>query len=148
MRILRLTLFIGLVVGAGLATGLLNPPGSWYAALAKPWFNPPNWVFAPVWSTIYILVGIAGWRTWERSQRISMILWWTQMLLNLLWSPIFFTLHRPDVALAIIAMLLASILGFIVRQWSRDRISSVLFVPYAAWISFASILNLEIVRLN
>jgi len=77
-----------------------------------------------------------------------MILWWTQMLLNLLWSPIFFTLHRPDVALAIIAMLLASILGFIVRQWSRDRISSVLFVPYAAWISFASILNLEIVRLN
>ena len=77
-----------------------------------------------------------------------MMLWCTQMLLNLMWSPIFFTVHRPDVALAVIAMLLASILAFIVTQWSRDRISSMLFLPYAAWVGFASILNLEIVRLN
>ena len=119
MRNLRLALFVVLVVGAGFATGLLNPPGSWYAALAKPWFNPPNWVFAPVWSIVYLLVAIAGWRTWERDRNSrAMTLWWAQMALNFLWSPIFFTAHRPAVALAVILMLLVAILAFIARQWS------------------------------
>ena len=63
MRNLRLALFVVLVVGAGFATGFLNPAGSWYAALAKPWFNPPNRLFAPVWSIVYLLVAVAGWRT-------------------------------------------------------------------------------------
>ena len=93
MRNLRLALFVVLVVGTGFATGLLNPPGGWYAALAKPWFNPPNWVFAPVWSIVYLLVAIAGWRTWERDRNArAMTLWWAQMALNFLWSP--FSLPR------------------------------------------------------
>ena len=104
MRNLRLALFVLLVVGAGFATGFANPPGGWYAALAKPWFNPPNWIFAPVWSIVYLLVAIAGWRTWERDRNsVAMTLWWAQMALNLLWSPVFFTAHWPAVALADIA---------------------------------------------
>ena len=149
MRNLRLALFVVLVLGGGFAIGLMNPPGSWYAALAKPWFNPPNWVFAPVWSIVYLLVAIVGWRTWEATAiAMSMTLWWAQMALNFLWSPIFFTAHRPVVALAIILMLLVSIVAFIARQWSDDRTSAALFIPYAAWVGFASILNFEIVRLN
>jgi benzodiazapine receptor len=149
MRNLRLAIFVVLVGGAGFAAGLLNPPGGWYAALAKPWFNPPNPVFAPVWSIIYLLVAVAGWRSWERDRNsTAMMLWWTQMALNLLWSPIFFTAHRPGVALAVILMLLAAILAFVARQWSDDRIAAALFIPYAAWVGFASALNFEIVRLN
>ena len=149
MRNLRLALFVVLVAGTGFATGLLNPPGGWYAALAKPWFNPPNWVFAPVWSIAYLLVAIAGWRTWERYRDSrAMTLWWAQMALNFLWPPIYFTMHRPAVALAVILMLLVAILAFIARQWSDDRMSAGLFIPYAAWVGFASVLNFEIVRLN
>ena len=79
---------------------------------------------------------------------MAMTLWWAQMALNFLWSPIFFTAHRPGVALAVILMLLVTILTFIARQWSSDRISAALFIPYAAWVGFASVLNFEIVRLN
>jgi tryptophan-rich sensory protein len=149
MRNLRLALFVVCIVGTGFTIGLLNPPGSWYAALTKPWFNPPNWVFAPVWSVIYLLVAIAGWRTFERDRNsTAMMLWWVQMALNFLWSPIFFTAHRPDVAFAVILSLLAAILAFIARQRSEDRVSAALFLPYAAWVSFASMLNFEIFRLN
>jgi tryptophan-rich sensory protein len=149
MRNLRLALFVVLVAGAGFATGLLNRPGGWYAALDKPWFNPPNWVFAPVWAIVYLLVAIAGWRTWERDRNSrAMMLWWAQMALNFLWPPIFFTAHRPGIALAVILMLLVGILAFIARQWSADRISAALFIPYAAWVGFASVLNFEIARLN
>ena len=149
MRNLRPAIFVVLVVGAGFATGLLNPSGGWYAALAKPWFNPPNWIFAPVWSIVYLLVAVAGWRNWERDRNsVAMSLWWAQMGLNLMWSPIFFTAHWPAAALAVILMLLAVILAFIAKQWSADRISAALFVPYAAWVGFASVLNFAIVRLN
>ncbi len=149
MRNLRLALFVVLVAGAGFATGFANPAGGWYAALAKPWFSPPNWLFAPVWSIVYLLVAIAGWRTWERDRNsLAMTLWWAQMALNLMWSPIFFTAHLPGVALAVILLLLAAILAFIARQWSEDRISAGLFIPYAAWVTFASALNAAIVRLN
>jgi tryptophan-rich sensory protein len=117
--------------------------------LAKPSFNPPNWIFGPVWSIIYVLVAIAGWRTWRADRSgVAMALWWVQMALNFLWSPTFFTAHRPDIALAVILMLFAAILGFIGKQWSNDRAGAMLFVPYAAWVAFASILNFEIVRLN
>jgi tryptophan-rich sensory protein len=145
----RLALFIVLVLGGGFAIGLMNPPGSWYAALSKPLFNPPNWVFGPVWSIVYLLVAIVGWRTWEAgANRRSMTLWCAQMALNFLWSPVFFTAQRPLVALAIILILLCLIVVFIARQWSIDRTSTALFIPYAAWVVFASILNFEIVRLN
>lgn len=145
----RLAFFIALVLGGGFAIGLMNPPGSWYAGLAKPCFNPPNWVFAPIWSVVYLLVAIVGWRTWEAgTNRMAMSLWGVQMTLNFLWSPVFFTAQRPLAALVLILILLCAIVAFIARQWSIDRISGALFIPYGAWVTFASILNFEIVRLN
>jgi translocator protein len=144
-----LAVFVILVVGTGFAIGYWNAPGGWYAGLNKPWFNPANWIFAPVWAVIYVLIAIAGWRTRKFGARgPAMRLWFVQMALNFLWPPTFFSLHWPGVALAIILSLFAVILTFIVLQWKRDRISSVVFFPYAAWIGFASMLNLAIVSLN
>lgn len=146
---MRLAVFVAFVLGGGFLIGYLNVPGSWYAGLNKPWFNPPNWIFAPVWTAIYLLVAIVGWRTWERSrQGMAMPLWLIQMALNFLWSPVFFSAHLPGVAFAIVLSLFVVILAFIVSQWNSDRISSAIFVPYAAWVGFASLLNFSIVRLN
>lgn len=133
----------------GWSIGYLNIPDGWYAQLAKPSFNPPNWVFGPVWTVLYVLISVAGWRTWTRDkQGVAMKLWWTQMLLNFVWSPTFFTLHQLWLSFAVIVVLLASILAFIAVQWTRDRTSAVLFLPYAAWVGFASVLNLSIAWLN
>lgn len=144
-----LAAFIVLVVGTGFTIGYLNVPGSWYASLNKPWFNPSNWIFAPVWAVIYVLIAIAGWRTWEFERHGTAIrLWLLQVALNFLWPPTFFSAQLPGAALAIILSLFAAILAFIVQQWNSDRISSVLFLPYATWIGFASMLNLAIVGLN
>ncbi len=141
--------FIVLVVGGGTCIGFLTAPGPWYADLAKPDFNPPNWVFGPVWTALYILIAIAGWRTWTRAREsLAMKAWWAQMALNFLWSPVFFTLQRIDAALLIIVLLLAAILLFIAATWSRDRTAAVLFLPYAAWVGFATVLNASLLYLN
>ena len=146
---MRLAVFIACVLGGGFLIGYLNVPGSWYAGLNKPWFNPPNWMFAPVWAVIYLLIAVVGSRTSELHRRgTAMRLWLLQMALNFLWPPIFFSAHLPGFALTIILALFVVILAFIVHQWNSDRISSALFVPYAAWVGFASLLNLSIVHLN
>jgi len=144
-----LILFLILVVGGGLTIGFLTAPGAWYAGLAKPSFNPPNWLFAPVWTALYVLIAIAGWRTFERDRSgWPMRLWWAQLALNFLWSPVFFTAHQIGVALVIILLLLAAILAFIAASWRQDRVAAWLFVPYAAWVAFASVLNSSIWALN
>jgi len=85
-----LLVFLVLVVGAGWAIGVTNLPGAWYAGLAKPAFNPPNWVFAPVWTVLYVLIAIAGWRVWTRDRAgWPMKLWAAQLALNWAWSPVF-----------------------------------------------------------
>ncbi|MGB9043465.1 MAG: TspO/MBR family protein, partial [Pseudolabrys sp.] len=85
---LTLALFILLVLGGGTLIGLMTLPGEWYAELAKPPFNPPNWIFAPVWTLLYIMVAVAGWRTWQRGPRsAAMALWFVQLALNFVWSP-------------------------------------------------------------
>lgn len=146
---MRLAAFLIIVVGTGFTIGYLNVPGGWYAGLNKPWFNPSNWIFAPVWAVIYVFIAIAGWRTWELDrQGTAMRLWLLQMALNFLWPPTFFSAHWPGAALAIILSLFAAIFAFIAQQWTSDRISSVLFLPYVAWIGFASLLNMAIVILN
>lgn len=148
-RYVSLALFVVGVVGIGLLIGYATLPGEWYAGLAKPSFNPPNWVFAPTWSLLYVLIAIAGWRTWRQSPTgRPMNLWWAQTLLNFLWSPAFFGAQQIGVALAVIVLLLASILAFIALRWKQDRLSALLFVPYAAWVSFATLLNASIWRLN
>lgn len=148
-RILSLTLFLALVVGGGLVLGLLTVTGEWYAELNKPVFNPPAWLFGPVWTVLYILISIAGWRVWERDPTSRpMQLWWVQLVLNFLWTPIFFTGHQVGAALVVILLLLAAIVGFITTAWRQHRVPAWLFVPYGAWVMFASILNGSIWMLN
>ncbi|WP_412050664.1 TspO/MBR family protein [Hoeflea sp. Naph1] len=146
---LTLILFVVLTVAAGSLVGYSSIPGPWYQALQKPPFNPPNWIFGPVWTALYVLIGIAGARVFirERGNWLPKI-WFLQMALNLVWSPIFFTLHRPDLALAVLVAMLLAILTFIAMAWSRDRPSALLFLPYAAWVSFAGLLNGAIWWLN
>ncbi|MBX3596781.1 MAG: tryptophan-rich sensory protein [Rhizobiaceae bacterium] len=141
--------FIAIVVAVGLLIGYMTPPGQWYEGLQKPFFNPPGWVFGPVWTVLYVLIGIAGWRIWSIAPRsTAMMLWGAQMVLNWLWSPAFFALQSPALALAIIIAMLALVLLFIVNAWKLDRLAAWLFVPYAAWVSFATALNASIVYLN
>lgn len=146
---LSLVVFLALVVGAGWLIGWLTLPGAWYAALAKPPFNPPNWLFAPTWTVLYVLIAVAGWRVWEsaRGSR-AMKLWIAQFGLNLLWSPTFFGAHSLWGGLAVIVLLLASILAFIGATWNRDRVAALCFLPYAAWVSFATLLNASLAVLN
>ena len=144
-----LTLFLLLVVGGSLAIGFLTAPGEWYAGLAKPPFNPPNWVFAPVWTVLYVLIAVAGWRTFEQDRSSwPMKLWCAQLVLNFLWSPVFFAAHRIGLALLLILLLLAAILAFLVMSWRQNRVAAWLFAPYAAWVAFAAVLNGSIWLLN
>ncbi|MBC9879515.1 tryptophan-rich sensory protein [Bradyrhizobium sp. INPA01-394B] len=141
--------FVLVVLGVGCAIGSTNLPGPWYAGLVKPPFNPPNWVFAPVWSVIYLLIALAGARIWQQAPYgVAMLLWIVQMLLNFAWSPIFFTWHRTGLALGIIVAMLLAIVGFIVACWPTDRTAALLFVPYFAWVAFATLLNASIFILN
>jgi benzodiazapine receptor len=146
---IRLVSFLAIVVGGGLLIGATNLPGTWYASLAKPWFNPPDWIFPPAWTVLYILIAVAGWRTFQRQPRsLAMGFWYVQLALNFCWSLVMFTLHAIGLALVIIVALLLSIAGFIIVQWPRDRLAAFLFVPYAAWVCYAALLNFAIWRLN
>lgn len=146
---LALLLLLLLVIGGGLTIGYLTAPGEWYAQLEKPPFDPPSWVFRPVWTTLYVLIAIAGWRIMQVDARsTAMTLWWAQLALNFAWSPTFFALQQFGLALAIILALLAVVIAFIAAAWRRDKLAAWLFVPYAAWAAFASLLNGSILYLN
>ena len=143
------TLFIALALGGGILIGYLSPPGDWYQTLAKPAFTPPNWMFPVVWSTIYVLIGIAGARTFlARPRSLAMGLWVAQLLVNFAWSPLFFGLHQMTLALIAIIALFALIIGFVLASLRHDRISALLFLPYVVWVLFALVLNATIVGLN
>lgn len=144
-----LAVFLIVIVVVGGVIGVANVPDAWYQRLHKPFFNPPDWVFAPVWFTLYVLIAIAGWRTFiDDPTGLRMRLWLGQMALNWAWSPIWFSLHALWPAFAIILSILLLILAFIAASWRRDRISAGLLVPYALWVGFASLLNLSIALLN
>ena len=144
-----LGVFLAVVIGVGAAIGIVTAPGDWYASLQKPPFNPPSWLFGPVWFTLYVLIAIAGWRTFlAEPGGTGMKLWYAQMALNWIWSPVFFVLHGLWPAFIIIIAMWATIAAFIANRWTRDRVSSWLFVPYIAWVSFATLLNLSLAILN
>ena len=132
------------VIGGGI--GVITLPGAWYVGLQKPWFTPPNWLFGPMWTTLYVLIGWVGARKWLYGGATR--LWWAQMALNFLWSPVFFGAQQPFAALLVIVAMWAVIAGFILREWRNDRLSAVLFLPYLAWVSLATALNAAIVILN
>ena len=146
---LTLILFVAGTVAGGSLVGYFSMPGVWYQALDKPWFNPPNWVFGPVWTVLYVMIGIAGARAWIHDRSgILPKLWFAQIGLNFAWPLTFFTLQRPDLAVGVLGGMLIAILGFIAFAWRRERPAALLFIPYAVWVSFAGLLNGAIWRLN
>ncbi|MVA99144.1 tryptophan-rich sensory protein [Nitratireductor sp. CAU 1489] len=147
--LLLLAAFLAVVIGVGALIGYATAPGAWYAGLQKPPFNPPNWIFGPAWFTLYALIAIAGWRTFLAGHDgTAMKLWYGQMALNWLWSPVFFALHLVWPAFVVIVAVTLLVVGFVINRWRADRLSAALFVPYAAWVGFAAILNLSIAILN
>jgi benzodiazapine receptor len=143
-----LVAFLLLVAAAG-AVGALAPADAWYAALAKPSFNPPAWVFAPVWTALYVLIAVAAWRAYVRRGFDAAIgLWLVQLACNAAWSPLFFGLHAIGLALADVVVLLALVAITTVAFMRRDRIAGMLMLPYLAWVAFATLLTIALFRLN
>lgn len=141
--------FVGAVLIVGGMIGTATMPGEWYAALVKPPFNPPDWIFAPVWFVLYIIIGIAGWLVWRREPRgLALEVWGAQILLNWLWLPVFFSWQQPWLAALLILIILALAVTFIVLAINVDEFASWLLVPYAAWIAFSSVLNIYIAIMN
>ncbi len=134
--------------GIWTSQGLRN----WYPALAKPPWTPPNWVFGPVWTLLYVAMAVASWLVWKRGiasdVKMPLRLYGFQLLLNLAWTAIFFGLRQPGWAFGEIVLLWLSILATIVTFWPVSRVASGLLVPYVLWVSFASALNFAIWRLN
>ncbi len=143
-----LCLAVSGVGGAVTATSV----DTWYQALEKPSFNPPDWVFAPVWTALYILMGIAAWRVWRLrssgSTLTAFAVFGVQLCLNLAWSFLFFGLQRVDLALIEIVILLVAIITNTIVFWRIERLAGLLFVPYAAWVTYATILNTSLWLLN
>lgn len=134
----------------GLATSL--SVDGWYQTLVRPPLNPPDWVFAPVWTTLFALMAVAAWRVWlqvsvPRRGR-ALLLYWIQLALNLLWSCLFFGVQSTGGALIEIVVLLLAIVATTVTFMRVDRIAGWLMVPYAAWVSFATYLNAGLWWLN
>ncbi|WP_293860207.1 TspO/MBR family protein [uncultured Alsobacter sp.] len=135
----------------GLATGpkILG----WYAALAKPWYNPPNWVFGPAWTLLFLLMAIAFWRILQTPagtpwRTLAIVLFGVQLVLNALWSVLFFGMESPALALAEVGPFWLAILATLVVFARIDRIAGWLFVPYLAWVAFAAVLNYGVWSLN
>jgi tryptophan-rich sensory protein len=127
-------------------------PGEWYASLAKPSWNPPNAVFGPVWTVLYALMAVSAWLVWRRAgfsgAGAALGLFVFQLVLNALWSYLFFGLHRPDIAFFDIVVLWVGILAVTLLFWRVDRIAGALMLPYLAWVGFAAYLNYTLWRMN
>ncbi|MCK6480111.1 MAG: tryptophan-rich sensory protein [Planctomycetes bacterium] len=151
MKALALAVFLLLSFGAA-AFGARFAPGEWYVALRKPPWNPPGWVFGPVWTALYAAMAVAAWRVWRAAPparaRPALAAWAVQLVLNAAWSWLFFGLREPGLAFAEILALWAAILATTVLFLRRDRAAGWLMVPYLAWVSFAAVLNFVLWRLN
>jgi benzodiazapine receptor len=152
--VMALVLWLLLCVGGGALVGLTSASGDtvWYQSLSKPAWNPPSWVFGPVWTTLYAMIGVAAWRVWQRggwaSHAPALRLFLLQLALNFTWSYVFFTFQQLDLALVHIIVLWGCI-ALTIRRFARiDRLAAWLLVPYLAWVTYASSLNAAIAVLN
>ena len=126
---------------------------TWYAALKKPSFAPPNWVFAPVWTALFVLMGIAAYLVWRHGLntpivKTALIIFIVQLIFNMLWSLVFFALKSPLFGFVVIIILWFLILATIIYFSNVSKLAGILLVPYIAWVSFATILNFMLWRLN
>ena len=154
-NILKLVISIAVCLAAGFIGSVFTAdaiPG-WYATLNKPEFNPPNWLFAPVWTTLYIMMGISLFLVWKEGTGNALVkpaltLFIVQLILNLLWSIVFFGMQSISGGLVVIILLWISIVLTIIRFLKISSISGILLVPYLLWVTFASVLNFFFYRLN
>ncbi len=127
-------------------------PGEWYASLNKPSWNPPAWIFGPVWSALYAMMAVAAWLVWKRggfvAQRRPLTLFLVQLALNAAWTPIFFGLHQPGIAFAEIVLLWLAVAATLTAFRPVSRTAAWLLAPYLAWVNFATVLNFTLWRLN
>lgn len=126
---------------------------TWYALLNKPWFAPPNWLFGPVWTALYAGMGVAGYLLWELAQnkkkaKIARKFFAAQLLLNFIWTPVFFGLRSPELGLCVILPMWLAIVLTIRSSYLVSRTAACLLIPYLAWVSFASLLNGALALLN
>lgn len=151
---LKLVISLGLTMGLGLLGGLFTAPeiNDWYAGLQKPSFNPPNAIFAPVWTFLYALMGISFFLVWKQpvshKRNRALVLFAVQFVFNFCWSIIFFQLHAIGWALVEIILLWILVLATITSFVKLSRIAAILLVPYLAWVSFATVLTACIYQLN
>jgi len=156
MRVaLQLIISIAVCMGAGLfgAASMSADTMAWYQGLRRPGFTPPDWLFAPVWTTLYVLMGIALFLIWRQSDagvdaRAAIALFVAQLVLNALWTPAFFGMRSPGTGLAVILPLWALIIITIAAFWQIKPLAGILLLPYAAWTGFAAVLNGSIYVLN
>lgn len=149
-----LVFFLGLCLIVSALGGIVTATsvGTWYQGLARPPFNPPDWVFAPVWSALYLLMALAAWRVWKiagvAGARFELGMFAIQLALNLGWSVVFFGLRQPGWAFGEMIVLFAAIVATLILFWRRDRLAGGLMTPYVAWVGFALYLNGAIWWLN
>jgi tryptophan-rich sensory protein len=140
-------------LGVAALGGLVTDTGEWYQSLAKPTWNPPDWLFGPAWTLIYGLTALSAAIAWSRTGDANTRAWLIALFaingaLNILWSALFFRFRRPDLALLEVSVLWLSILALIIYTSRVARSAAWLLVPYLAWVTFAAILNRAVVRLN
>jgi translocator protein len=127
-------------------------PDEWYRNIKKPSWNPPNWLFAPVWTLLYVLMAVSAWLVWRQygfqPASLPLALFLVQLALNAAWTWLFFGRHRPDLALVEIAVFWALLLATILSFWGLNPLAGAILLPYLAWTSFAAFLNFTIWRLN
>lgn len=133
-------------------TGAWFRPGEWYERLRKPSWRPPNRVFAPVWTILYLMIAVAGWLVWRdagfANAGLPLAVYALQLILNGAWTPLFFGLHRPDLGFVDIVLVWLSIIATIVLFYPIHVGAALLLVPYLAWVTFAAALNFAVWRLN
>jgi tryptophan-rich sensory protein len=153
--LIRLAIAIGIPLAVGGLSGFATSRGvqAWYPTLVKPSFNPPSWVFGPVWTLLYLMMGIAAFLVWQKgwesgAVKAALALFAIQLIFNGLWSVLFFGMRAPGLAFAEILLLWISIGGTIVLFWRVTPIAGMLLLPYEAWVTFAAVLNGAIWLLN
>ncbi len=151
-KILSFLLFLIVTFSASFigAFATINYKEPWYSLLIKPSFNPPDWVFGPVWTTLYLLMTLAIWKVWQSNFRnINIVyIYFIHLFFNTIWSIVFFVFHNILLAFIIIIVLIGFILYLMIQYKKTNRISFYLMIPYLAWCIFASVLNFSILIIN
>lgn len=137
---------------AATGTSLFMSTDGWFESLKKPTWNPPSWLFGPVWTLLYAMMAVAAWLVWRdggwRANRWALGVFCLQLLFNIMWTPLFFAAQRPDLAFFDIVLLWGTLAVTVVLFWRTHWLAGAMLCPYLAWVSFAAVLNLSIWRMN